>query len=128
MATLSVWKFDSADGALDGLPMLKRLQEQQLVQVQDATLVSWPPHDKKPSIMPGVTNIAVRAGSAVALGVVNPLLALLPLIDFGTGKDADCRALAAEAETAATAKPPEKPAGQKRSPLPLRRFTGPSTA
>lgn len=34
--------------------------------------------------------LAARALGAVALGVVNPLLALLPLIDAGPGQDSDC--------------------------------------
>lgn len=34
--------------------------------------------------------VAVRALGAVALGVVNPLLSLIPLIDAGPGKDSDC--------------------------------------
>jgi AsmA protein len=34
--------------------------------------------------------MAARALGAVALGVINPLLALIPLIDAGPGKDSDC--------------------------------------
>ena len=37
--------------------------------------------------------VAVRALGAVALGVLNPLLALIPLIDPGPGKDNDCQLL-----------------------------------
>ena len=37
--------------------------------------------------------VAARAFAAVALAMVNPLLALLPLIDAGPGSDADCRQL-----------------------------------
>lgn len=41
--------------------------------------------------------VALRALGAVALGVVNPLLALIPLIDPGPGKDSDCRQLVRDA-------------------------------
>lgn len=34
--------------------------------------------------------VALRAAGAVALGVLNPLLALIPLVDAGPGKDSDC--------------------------------------
>ena len=34
-----------------------------------------------------------RAGLAVLLGMVNPFAALIPLIETGTGKDADCAAV-----------------------------------
>ncbi len=37
--------------------------------------------------------VAARAIGALALGVVNPLLTLIPLIDAGPGKDSDCRQL-----------------------------------
>jgi len=37
--------------------------------------------------------IAARAFGAIALGMVNPLLALIPLIDAGPGADSDCRQL-----------------------------------
>lgn len=34
--------------------------------------------------------VVLRAAGAVALGVINPLLALIPLVDAGPGKDSDC--------------------------------------
>lgn len=37
--------------------------------------------------------MAVRAIGAIALGVLNPLLALIPLIDAGPGSDSNCRQL-----------------------------------
>jgi AsmA family protein len=36
------------------------------------------------------TQIALRAGGAVALALINPLAALLPLIETGPGKDTNC--------------------------------------
>ena len=48
--------------------------------------------------------MAARALGAVVLGLVNPLLALLPLIDAGPGKDSDCAQLVRDA----TAAPSEK--------------------
>jgi len=41
--------------------------------------------------------VAARAAGAVALGLVNPLLALLPLIDAGPGQDSDCAQLVRDA-------------------------------
>ena len=37
--------------------------------------------------------VAVRALGAIALGLMNPLLALIPLIDAGPGNDSECAAL-----------------------------------
>lgn len=42
--------------------------------------------------------VAARALGAVALGMVNPLLALIPLIDAGPGQDSDCAELVREAK------------------------------
>jgi AsmA protein len=44
----------------------------------------------KPVIRVDQTRMAARALGALALGVVNPLLALIPLIDAGPGQDSDC--------------------------------------
>ena len=44
----------------------------------------------KPIVQVDQGRMAARALGAVALGVVNPLLALIPLIDAGPGKDSDC--------------------------------------
>lgn len=41
--------------------------------------------------------VAARALGALALGAVNPLLALIPLIDAGPGKDSDCGQLVRDA-------------------------------
>ena len=47
--------------------------------------------------------VALRALGAAALGAINPLLVLIPLVDPGPGKDSDCRQLVREARPAALA-------------------------
>jgi AsmA protein len=44
--------------------------------------------------------LAMRGLGAVALGAVNPLLALIPLVDSGSGKDSECGRLLDEARAA----------------------------
>lgn len=44
----------------------------------------------KPIIQVDQTRMAARALSALALGAINPLLALIPLVDAGPGQDSDC--------------------------------------
>ena len=51
----------------------------------------------KPDVSVDKAQMAARALGAIALGVVNPLLALLPLIDSGPGKDSDCGQLVRQA-------------------------------
>jgi uncharacterized membrane protein len=48
MATLTAWKFASPYGADDALATLEKLQSEQLIQVQDAAVVSWELGRKKP--------------------------------------------------------------------------------
>lgn len=48
MSILSVLKFPTADGAQQMEVILLDLQKQQLIQVQDAALVTWPPGQKQP--------------------------------------------------------------------------------
>jgi AsmA protein len=44
----------------------------------------------KPEVKVDPGRMAVRALGALALGAINPLLVLIPLIDAGPGKDSDC--------------------------------------
>jgi uncharacterized membrane protein len=48
MATLSVLKFNTPEGADTMLGTLQSLQAQQLIQIHDAAIVRWPPGAKKP--------------------------------------------------------------------------------
>ena len=48
MTTLTVWKFDSEGGARNALQVLERLQKQELIQIVDGAIVTWPPARKKP--------------------------------------------------------------------------------
>jgi uncharacterized protein involved in outer membrane biogenesis len=51
----------------------------------------------RPEVGVDKARVAVRALGAIALGMVNPLLALVPLIDAGPGQDSDCAQLVREA-------------------------------
>jgi uncharacterized protein involved in outer membrane biogenesis len=48
---------------------------------------------KDPSVRPKAGPIVARGAAAAALAAANPLLALLPFIETGPGKDSDCGAL-----------------------------------
>ena len=64
----------------------------------------------KPDVEVDKGRVAARGLGAIALGLVNPLLALLPLIDAGPGKDSDCAQLVQDARQLTS------PATQKTSP------------
>jgi uncharacterized protein involved in outer membrane biogenesis len=58
-----------------------------------------------------------RLGAAIGLGLLNPLAALIPLIETGTGTDADCQALLSNLREAARnsgAPRPAKPTPTKK--------------
>ena len=51
----------------------------------------------RPDVAVDKGRMAVRALGAIALGLASPVLALIPLIDAGPGKDSDCRQLVSDA-------------------------------
>lgn len=61
----------------------------------------------KPSILPG-TEVVARTAGAVALGIVFPPAALLPMIQFGVGKGSACENAMAEDEAHPAAAPVPK--------------------
>ena len=65
-----------------------------------------------PTAGPDKAALAGRAGLAIALGVINPLLALLATVETGPGQDADCSAalgIAANPKAKAQAAPVKTP-------------------
>lgn len=52
----------------------------------------------KPTVGVDKGRVVARAAGAVALGLVNPFLALVPLVDPGPGQDSDCGRLMREAK------------------------------
>jgi uncharacterized membrane protein len=63
MATLSVLKFNDPHGADRVLLALQGLQEQEMITLEDAAVVSWPQENKKPN-----TRQLHSTGGAGALG------------------------------------------------------------
>lgn len=55
----------------------------------------------KPAINLEKKTIARKVGAAVLLGLLNPLAAIIPLVETGPGKDANCSGLIASVEAAA---------------------------
>jgi uncharacterized protein involved in outer membrane biogenesis len=62
----------------------------------------------QPDIAIDKKTLALKAGSAIALGALAAPAALLPLINMGPGKDSDCARLLAQASSKPTAPPPGK--------------------
>ena len=85
MGTLTVWKFDSADGAQSALELLKRLQKQELIQVNDAAYVFWPVDRKKPKTeqLHNLTGAGALGGSF--WGLLFGLIFFVPLLGMAVG-------------------------------------------
>ena len=48
MATLTVLEFPTAEGAQTMLSTLENLQKQQLIQIEDGAIITWPAGARKP--------------------------------------------------------------------------------
>jgi uncharacterized protein involved in outer membrane biogenesis len=64
---------------------------------------------KDPKVMPQIGSLAARAGAGVLLGLINPLLAVIPFVETGPGQDSDCGQLLTRVKSEGV-KAPEKPA------------------
>ena len=85
MATLTVWKFDSAGGAESALGLLERLQKEELIQVNDAAYVYWPEGRKKPKTqqLHSLTGAGALGGSF--WGLLFGLIFFVPLLGMAVG-------------------------------------------
>lgn len=65
MANLVVLKFDTPDGAEKGLELAANLQKQQLLQIRDAAIVTWPAGKKRPKTRqhPGLATAGALDGA-----------------------------------------------------------------
>jgi uncharacterized membrane protein len=85
MATLSVLKFDDPGGAARVLIALQGMQERQMINLEDAAVVSWPQGNKKPKThqMYGTTGAATSWGAF--WGFLFGLIFFVPLLGMAVG-------------------------------------------
>ena len=85
MTTLTVWKFDSEGGARNALQVLERLQKQELIQIVDAAIMTWPPDRKKPKTeqLHSLTGAGALGGSF--WGLLFGLIFFVPLLGLAIG-------------------------------------------
>jgi uncharacterized membrane protein len=85
MTSLTAWKFETVDGADRALAVLKSLQAQQIVSIEDGAIVRWDVGKKKPK-----TEQLVHLKSAGALGgafwgMLFGLLFFIPFLGMAIG-------------------------------------------
>jgi uncharacterized membrane protein len=79
MGTLTVWRFDTPEGADKAVRTLQDLATGQLLTIHDAATVSWPEGKKNPGIRQ-LTNLAGPGALDGAFwGVLRGLIFLVPL-------------------------------------------------
>jgi uncharacterized membrane protein len=85
MASLTVWKFDTPDGADQALEKVQSLSKQQLIAVQDAAVVSWPEGKKKPKTRQAVGLAGLGALQGAFWGMLFGLLFFVPFFGLAVG-------------------------------------------
>ncbi|MGE3284608.1 MAG: DUF1269 domain-containing protein [Pseudonocardia sp.] len=85
MSTLSVWRFDTPDGAAKAVSTLEGLSKQQLITVHDAATVSWAEGAKKPKTQQLHNLAGAGALGGAFWGMLFGLLFLVPLLGAAIG-------------------------------------------
>jgi uncharacterized membrane protein len=85
MATLTAWKFDTAEGADAALGTLERLQREQLITLIDGAVVTWPASAKKPKTRQMHNTAAAGALGGAFWGMLFGLIFFIPLIGLAIG-------------------------------------------
>ncbi|HET7487827.1 MAG TPA: DUF1269 domain-containing protein [Acidimicrobiales bacterium] len=85
MATLTVWKFDTAGGADRAETVLEHLSKEQLITVEDAAVVSWPTERKSPKTRQLHSLAGAGALGGAFWGFLFGLLFFVPLFGLAIG-------------------------------------------
>jgi len=85
MATLSVLKFNDPYGADRVLIALQGLQEQQMITLQDAAVVSWPQGSKKPKTRQLASTAGIGAMGGAFWGFLFGLIFFVPFLGAAIG-------------------------------------------
>lgn len=85
MANLTVWKFNTVDGARNVLDKLGELQKQHLIEIRDAAIVFWPEGKKKPKTEQTVPLVGLGALDGAFWGMLFGLIFFVPLLGTAVG-------------------------------------------
>jgi len=85
MATMSVWKFPTADGAARAEDTLQELQRKELIQIHDAAIVTYPEGAKKPKTRQLRSMTGAGALGGAFWGMLFGLIFFIPLLGLAIG-------------------------------------------
>jgi uncharacterized membrane protein len=85
VATLTVWRFPTAQGADEAVQTLERLQKEELIKVHDAAVVYWEERSKKPKTRQLHNLAGVGALGGAFWGMLFGLIFFMPLLGAAIG-------------------------------------------
>ncbi len=85
MATLTVLKFNTPDGAKQVLDKITHLQKMELIKIQDAAIVSWPQGAKAPKTKQLVDLAGLGALQGAFWGMLFGLIFVVPFFGLAVG-------------------------------------------
>lgn len=85
MATLTVWKYDTAEGAQRALATVEQLQREELVQLLDGAVVTWPADKTKPKTRQLHSTTGAGALGGSFWGLLFGLIFFVPLLGAAIG-------------------------------------------
>ena len=85
MATLTVWKFDTAGGAEQAEEILRGLSQQELITIHDAAAVSWEEGKKKPKTRQAASLTGAGDMGGAFWGLLFGLIFFVPLLGMAVG-------------------------------------------
>jgi uncharacterized membrane protein len=85
VASLTVWKFNTPEGAENALGMLKTLEREMVVEIRDGAIVTWPADKKKPKTRQMASTTTGGALGGAFWGMLFGLLFFVPLFGMAIG-------------------------------------------
>ncbi|CCQ56575.1 hypothetical protein CWATWH0402_1049 [Crocosphaera watsonii WH 0402] len=85
MAALTVWKFDTPNGAQDALTKLAPLQKEHIIEIRDAATVSWAEGKKKPKTKQAINLVGLGALDGAFWGLLFGLIFFCPIFGIAVG-------------------------------------------
>jgi uncharacterized membrane protein len=85
MAALTVWKFDTVEGAGEVLSKLESLSKQQLITIEDAAIVYWETGKKKPKNYQAHSLAGAGALGGAFWGMLLGLIFFMPFLGMAIG-------------------------------------------
>ncbi|MGW8251610.1 MAG: DUF1269 domain-containing protein, partial [Anaerolineales bacterium] len=85
MATLTALKFSTPDGAQQMLDKVQSLQKMQLINIQDAAIVTWPEGKSKPKTKQLFSMAGMGALQGAFWGMLFGLIFFVPFFGLAVG-------------------------------------------